>query len=219
LWHVSPPPPPQIHATADTTQYSSVERGGDEASWFNPTPVKHFQPKHEIERHIHIQAAIGHSERSQKMMWTILRPVAFMENLEADFKTKVFLTALHNHLGRLKKMQWVSVKDIGVFAAKAFYEPKQWNGRAVGIAGDEMTMEELFEVFSKATGAGWPTTYWRLGSVLTYMVKELRVMIRWFASDGYHANVAARSIEHPGLMTMDQWLRGGGGGFIKPVQA
>lgn len=153
------------------------------------------------------------------MIWTILRPVAFMENLEADFKTKVFLTALNNHLARDKKMQWVSIRDIGVFVAKAFYEPEKWKGRAVGIAGDEMTAEELFETISGATGAGWPTTFWPLGSVLTYMVKEVGLMIRWFASDGYKADVVARRGDHPGLMTVDHWLRGGGGGFVKPLQA
>lgn len=209
--HPLPLPP------ADTAQYSSVERGGDEASWSNPTPVEHFQPKHEIERHLRIQAAADRSQH--KMTWTILRPVAFMENLEADFKTKVFLTALSNHLAPDKKMQWVSTKDIGVFAAMAFFQTGKWKGRAVGIAGDEMTTGELFDVIGRATGAGWPTTFWPLGSVLTYMVKEVGLMIRWFASDGYKADVAARRSEHPGLMTVDQWLRAGGGGFVKPVQA
>lgn len=46
--------------------YSSVERGGDERSWDNATPVPHFQSKHEIEHHL--------KDTAGQMGWTILRP-------------------------------------------------------------------------------------------------------------------------------------------------
>lgn len=46
--------------------YSSVERGGDEASWNTPTPVPHFQSKYEIEHYLRDHAG--------SMGWTILRP-------------------------------------------------------------------------------------------------------------------------------------------------
>jgi len=52
--------------------YSSVERGGDEKSWENPTLIPHFASKHRIELHLREAA-------EDKMMWTILRPTAFME--------------------------------------------------------------------------------------------------------------------------------------------
>jgi nucleoside-diphosphate-sugar epimerase len=46
--------------------YASVERGGDEASWENETPIPHFQSKYHIERYLR--------EKSGQMGWTILRP-------------------------------------------------------------------------------------------------------------------------------------------------
>jgi uncharacterized protein YbjT (DUF2867 family) len=46
--------------------YSSVERGGDEHSWENPTPIPHFASKHEIEHHL--------KDTAGEMGWTILRP-------------------------------------------------------------------------------------------------------------------------------------------------
>lgn len=46
--------------------YSSVERGGDEASWSNQTPVPHFQSKYHIEHYL--------KEKAGSMGWTILRP-------------------------------------------------------------------------------------------------------------------------------------------------
>ncbi|KAI0004842.1 NAD(P)-binding protein [Xylariaceae sp. FL0662B] len=114
--------------------YSSVERGGDEASWNNPTPIPHFQSKYQIERYLRDSTSAG--KLGHSMGWTILRPVAFMDNLAPDFPTKVFLAALHNTLGN-KPLQWVATPDIGVFAAKAFFDPGRWDRKAVGLAGDE----------------------------------------------------------------------------------
>jgi hypothetical protein len=52
--------------------YSSVDRGGDEKSWDNPTPIPHFISKHNIELYLREKAG-------DKMMWSILRPTAFMD--------------------------------------------------------------------------------------------------------------------------------------------
>ena len=46
--------------------YSSVDRGGDEKSWENPTSVQHFQSKHEIEHYLR--------DHADGMGWTVLRP-------------------------------------------------------------------------------------------------------------------------------------------------
>ncbi|KAI0105612.1 NAD(P)-binding protein [Hypoxylon sp. NC0597] len=183
--------------------YGSVERGGDDASWDTPTPIPHFQSKYQIERYLRDVTDPGKPGAS--MGWTILRPVAFMDNLAPGMPTKVFLAAMHNHLGN-KRMQWIATSDIGVFAVKAFAEPERWNRRAVGLAGDELTWEQLNASFSNATGSPVPVTYWFLGSMLTYMVNEVSLMIGWFASDGYKADVAARRKDHPELLTMEKWL-------------
>ncbi|KAI1827435.1 hypothetical protein F4861DRAFT_535998 [Xylaria intraflava] len=183
--------------------YSSVERGGDEASWDNPTPVPHFRTKHTIEHHLRDATAPG--TPGEKMGWTILRPVAFMENLVPGFQTKVFLAALRNRLGT-KRLQWVATADIGVFAAKAFADPAHWDRRAVGLAGDELSFGEMSSAFETATGQPAPVTFWFLGSALTFLVRELGLMIAWFATDGYRADIGARRADHSGLLTLGQWL-------------
>ncbi|KAK0707973.1 hypothetical protein B0H67DRAFT_495474 [Lasiosphaeris hirsuta] len=186
--------------------YSSVERGGDTASWSNATPIPHFQSKYQIEQHLRTATAAG-ERGAAPMGWTILRPVAFMDNLAPGMPTKVFLAALHNYLGdRDKSLWWVATADIGVFAAKAFSKPSEWNHRAVGLAGDELTMEQLSAAFARATGSPAPISYWFLGSALTYAVEEMGLMIGWFASDGYKADIAARRRDHSGLLTMEEWL-------------
>lgn len=184
--------------------YSSVERGGDEESWNNETPVPHFRTKWVIETHL--RSVTGPGTKGERMMWTVLRPVAFMDNLEPGFKTKVFLTAMKNYLGKDKTMQWVAVEDVGVFAAKALAGSQEWNRRAVGIAGDELTVEEMGEAFRAGAGIPFPSTFWVLGSALTTLVKELGLMIEWFAAHGYKADIHQRRLEHPGIMSLETWL-------------
>jgi nucleoside-diphosphate-sugar epimerase len=77
--------------------YSSVDRGGDEASWDEPTPIVHFQSKLVIEKYL--REVTMHGREGSEMGWTILRPVAFMENLGPTFDTRVFLAAMQNWMG------------------------------------------------------------------------------------------------------------------------
>lgn len=184
--------------------YSSVERGGDEASWDNTTPIPHFQSKYRIERYLRDATAPG--TPGERMGWTIVRPVAFMDNLVPSFPSKVFMAAMHNWMGN-KSNQWIATSDIGIFAAKAFTEPELWSQRAVGLAGDELTFSELSRAFQHTTGHPVPEAHWVFGSLLTFMVVELKLMIGWFSSDGYKADIGACRRDHPGLLTMEEWLR------------
>lgn len=182
--------------------YSSVDRGGNKRSFENETPVPHFQSKYHIEQHLLEKAG----KNGERMGWTILRPVAFMDNLTPAFPTKVFLAALRDTL-QSKPNQWVSVEDIGLFGAKAFRENKEWNARAEGLAGDQLTMDEMSGVFQKVTGGPVPATYGMLGSALMWAVKEVNLMITWFATEGYGVDVAMLRKEEPQLTDFETWLR------------
>ncbi|GAB1315378.1 NmrA-like domain-containing protein [Madurella fahalii] len=185
--------------------YSSVERSGDDKSWSNPTPVPHFQTKYHIERHLRDATSPGRPGAG--MGWTILRPVAFMDNLAPGFKTSVFLAAMRNHLDEDgKRLQWIATADIGVFAAKAFADPEGWDGKAVGLAGDELSFAQMSGAFEGATGSPAPAAHWFFGSALTKVAKELRLMLEWFADEGFKADIEGRRREHPGLLTMEAWL-------------
>lgn len=182
--------------------YSSVERGGDDASWDNPTPIPHFQTKQRIEAHLRTTTAANTT-----MSWTVLRPVAFMDNLAPGIPTKVFLTALRDTL-QGRPLQWVATADIGHFAALAFANPDDdhWRNKAVGLAGDELTFDQLSAAFEHTTGYPAPTTYSFLGGTLLYMVTEMNLMIGWFASDGYRADIKSLKEVHPKLLNLETWL-------------
>jgi uncharacterized protein YbjT (DUF2867 family) len=181
--------------------YTSVERGGDERSWGNPTNVPHFITKHHIEHHLRDSTANNKSH----MGWTILRPVIFMDNLAPGFFGKVFLTMIRDVMGE-KPLQWIATKDIGFFAAEAFHNSATWNKKAIGLAGDELTFSQLSGVFGRETGATVGTTHGLFGKALKHGVKELGIMVEWFKQEGYKANIAEVRAIHPGVTTMKQWL-------------
>ncbi|KAL1592282.1 hypothetical protein SLS60_011359 [Paraconiothyrium brasiliense] len=182
--------------------YSSVDRGGNAKSFENETPIPHFKSKFQIENHLLEKAG----PKGENMGWSILRPVAFMDNLEPGFKTKVFLAALRDTL-KGKPLQWVSTEDIGLFAAKAFRDPQGWNTRAEALAGEELTLDEMAGCFERVTGSSNIATYGVFGSALMWAVGELNVMITWFATDGYGADITKLKKEEPQLCGFERWLR------------
>ncbi|PSN68795.1 NAD(P)-binding protein [Corynespora cassiicola Philippines] len=182
--------------------YSSVERGGNEKSFETQTPIPHFQTKYHIENYLLEKAG----KKGETMGWTILRPVAFMDNLAPGFPTKVFLAALRDTL-QGKTMQWVSTDDIGLFAAKAFRAPEEWNARAEGLAGDELTFDEMSGCFERAVGYPAPATFSMFGSALKWAVTELNIMITWFATDGYKVDVQRLRSEDKDLCGFERWLK------------
>lgn len=179
--------------------YSSVDRGGDERSWENPTPIDHFISKYRIEHYLRDNAG-------NKMGWTILRPVAFMDNLTPTFPTKVFLAALRNTLVD-KPVQWIATSDIGVFAAKAFAEPEKFNKKAMALAGDELNYDGVVKATQDVSSSPTNATFWFLGSALMWGVKEMGTMVQWFADEGYGADISNLKSIHPGLQDMRSWLK------------
>ncbi|KAL8685737.1 MAG: hypothetical protein Q9218_007573, partial [Villophora microphyllina] len=182
--------------------YSSVDRGGAK-SGDNPTYVPHFRSKHNIEKHL-----LSKSEDGQKMSYTIIRPVAFMDGLIPGFMGKVFATMFKISLKPSKPLQYVAVSDIGFFAAQGFLEPEDpaFKNQAINLAGDELTFEQLNGVFEKKMGYPLPVTYEFLARFVKWMLKEVNVMLRWFDEEGYGADIPALRKMHPGLKGFGEWL-------------
>ena len=178
--------------------YSSVDRGG-EKSIDNPTNIPHFITKHNIERHLIEKTKDG------QMDWTILRPVAFLDNLTPNFFGKVFATCYKISLNG-RPLQLIGVSDIGAVAAEAFLDPSRYKGRAISLAGDELTYSQFAQIFQEKTGNALPTTFGFLCTGFMAMVKEMGTMFKWFREEGYGANVEEVRKIHPGLKDFATWL-------------
>ncbi|TVY83967.1 Nitrogen metabolite repression protein nmr [Lachnellula suecica] len=181
--------------------FTSVERGGDDASEKNPTNIPHFASKHRIEKYMKEQIAA----KGSKMEWTILRPVAFMDNLTPNFMGKGF-ASMWAGVGD-KPLQLISCRDIGVFGARAFIDPEAYKGRAISLAGDALTLQQGKEVFKDAVGYPMPETFGFVGSGIKFMSKEMGTMFQWFKDVGYGVDIPALRKEEPQLQDFGTWLK------------
>lgn len=140
------------------------------------------------------------------MSWTILRPVAFMDNFTPDFAGKVFTTAWKIAV-QDKPLQLVSVEDIGFFAAQAFLNLEIYKGKCISLAGDELTFEQFGRVFKEKTGDDLPMTFEFVAHILLWWMPDFGEMLKWFHQKGYRADIKALRNLHPGMRDFGAWLR------------
>lgn len=193
----------------DHIVFTSVERGGDEHSWENPTDVPHFVAKHKIELHLRdaVEKANGDSSREgKKVRWTIFRPTAFMDNFNPGGFGAV-MAALISTMPPDVKVPIISVHDVGVFAALAISKPDDWAGKATGLAGDSLTLAETKEVFKQAIGKELPQTWGVLAKGMRWAIAELGKMFNFFEKEGYQVDIEALKKINPGLQNFETWLK------------
>lgn len=180
--------------------FSSVDRGGDEKSWNTPTNIPHFITKHDIELYIREQIA------GSDMTYTILRPVAFMDNYKPGFQGRIFAAAWAQ-LGQ-KKLQLVATSDIGVIGAQALSNPtsEDYKNQAIGLAGDDITQEEGNQSMWDAKKRPIVQSYSFLASFFLWMVADLGIMFGWFKSDGYGCDLEKCKRLNPKMKDFKTWL-------------
>lgn len=161
------------------------------------TGIPHFESKWEIEEHV----------RGISLPYTILRPAGFMQNWEMMLRDKILAGTFAQPLDPDKPLQQVAVEDIGVFAAMSFENPEKWIGREMVLAGDEPTMLQMAETFSRVTSREVSYVQVPWDRFREFAGKEITIMYRWFNEVGYQADIAALRKEYPDLMTLERYLR------------
>jgi len=165
------------------------------------TRVPHFDSKFLVEQHI---AKLG-------LPATIIRPVFFMQNWER-MRERILAGTLAQPLRPTTRHKQIAVQDIGAFAAKVFADPGRWIGRAVDIAGEELSMAETAATMTRVIGrpvryvqVPWDEFEKRLGP-------ESTAMFRFFENVGFVADPAIVRAEVPDAHTLEAYLRGAGWG-------
>jgi uncharacterized protein YbjT (DUF2867 family) len=161
------------------------------------TGIPHFDSKAAIEEHL----------RASGVPYTIIRPVFFIENW-LGIKSMVDGGAIAWPLSPEKRLQMIAVDDIGGFVAMAFEHPGRWQGRAIDIAGDDLSMGQIAQAFTRASGREvryqqipWDQFEQRAG-------RELTTMYRFFENKGYDVDISAIRTEYPNLTNFERWLHG-----------
>jgi uncharacterized protein YbjT (DUF2867 family) len=146
---------------------------------------------------------------SSGVPYTVFRPVAFMENF-AGLKKRIGKLGITDSRAPDRILHFISVRDIGLFVGEAFDKPARWQGKAVNIASDRMTVQQHVDAFSAVLGRPVPYQQLPLDEFLAGMPKPLRPLFRWYDEVGYSADVDTFRKELPQLTTLQDYLQSSG---------
>ncbi|MFI9049783.1 NmrA family NAD(P)-binding protein [Streptomyces sp. NPDC053427] len=184
-------------ATAGVRHFVFASVGGAE----RPSGIGYWAAKRAVEERI---AALG-------LPATVLRPVRFMENHTIPGLPLGGITDQGELIHLFPPdvpVQLVATRDIGVFAALAFARPETYLGRALELAGDELTSRQVVGLLSEFTGR--PVTYRQASPPASAPLSPEAT--RAFADPAglWRADIPALRALHPGLMDFRTWLTTGG---------
>lgn len=172
--------------------YSSV--GGAERN----TKIPHFESKWQIEQHI----------RALNLPCTILRPVFFMENFNSpEMRSSIMdKDLLSLPIKPDTPLQMIAVEDIGAFAALAFENPVDYLGKAIELAGDELTMLQTVDILSRVLAR--PVRFEETPMEQARQQSEdAAIMFDWFNREGYQADIPSLRQIYPQMKTLSTWVR------------
>ena len=160
------------------------------------TGIPHFDSKYQVERHL----------AADLVPFTVLRPVFLMENWEF-YREAINGGSFVTPLSSDRPLQQVSVEDIGAFTLMALSEPGRWAGRSVDLAGDELSMAETAQVFTRVTQRPVAVRQVSWDDFRKQQGEEMYVMNRWFETTGYHADLNWLRQVNPQMVTLENYLR------------
>ena len=167
---------------------------------------KHFESKWVIEQYIH----------TLDVPYTILRPVAFMDN--NNWRRAYILSGTYTGMGLRpeKGLQTIAVEDIAIFVALALTNAKPYLGKTLELAGDELTETQTAEVFSKVIGRPVQLAAPTPGAGRR-SEEEMNAMFNFFNDKGYDADIPALRKLHPDLLSLEGYLHKNGWENQQPI--
>ena len=153
--------------------YSSV------GSAHRNTRVPHFESKWKVEEHI----------RQLGIPATILRPTFFMDNFATLMREGILQGNLTVPMHAGNKLQMVAVTDIGTFGAAALVRPKEFMGKGIELAGDDLTMEDVAAQFSQTLNRPVVFTSLPDDQAEGAMGHDMAAMFKWFNEVGYCGDI------------------------------
>jgi uncharacterized protein YbjT (DUF2867 family) len=156
----------------------------------------HFESKWQIEQYV----------QSLDIPYTIVRPVAFMDNY--NWSRPAITNGKFPSWGLRpdKGLQLVAADDIGLFVAHVFAHPEQYLGKTIEFAGQELTEHEIAATFESVIGRPVKVTP-RERQAGAAPDPEQTAMFNFFNGQGYDADIAALRKTLPQLQTLEQYLR------------
>ena len=143
---------------------------------------------------------------------TIIREVFFMEtfnNPAWGIRDALLQGRLELPVEPHTKLQMLAVEDLGHFVGMAFDRPQDFIGTLFDLAGDQHTMVEIAEIFTRVMGravrfAGKPEDAAKIRQFDVDLGDMFRVQLY---ERGFHAFIPALRALHPEMLTLEIFLR------------
>jgi uncharacterized protein YbjT (DUF2867 family) len=200
---LAPTPSPQAETEAGKRAIDAAKRAGVQHLVFSGVSggnrsisVPNFESKGATERHL----------QASGVPYTILRPVSFMDNFNRN-RDAIKAGKLNGILAPDRQQWFVAVKDIADFAVAAFNKPRDFQGQAIDLAGDSMTMPQAAAVFTRVLGQ--KVEYGHIPPDQRDRLPEaMKVMNAFYEREGYRVDVQAlRAKWGIPLLTLEQWIK------------
>ncbi len=137
--------------------------------------------------HVASKARIEQSIRELGAPATIFRPCWFMSNFERFPKTPDHTISLPFRSDA--EIDMLAVSDIGEFVATAFERPGDFLGKAIELAGDRLSMEQVAAEISRATGTD--TQYRVMPDAMAHMIfgEDVMGVFRYINTSDRHVDI------------------------------
>ena len=140
---------------------------------------------------------------------TVLRPMAFMELMvDPTFypQSSTWYT-MPKFAGMERKIPWLSVRDLGAIAAKAFANPDEYIHRDLRLAADAQSLAECREIYREVRGKYPPRFPMPLFLFRKFVGQDVLNMWRWLRTNPVDPDTSQTYEVHPEAMTVRTWLR------------
>lgn len=157
--------------------------------------IPHIEQKYKVEQILQ-QAALP---------TTMLRACLFMEEFWKSYtRPSILKGKFPFSVQPDKPLHLITTKDMGRIAAYMMQHSTTYIGRAIELAGDVLTPQQMAAEFSRVQGR--PVVHQEIPPWIFLLLfrKSLFDLIQWYRNQGYQADVQQLRTEFPGLLTTFQ---------------
>ncbi|WP_173921704.1 NmrA family NAD(P)-binding protein [Agromyces sp. Marseille-P2726] len=140
---------------------------------------------------------------------TVLRPMAFMELMvDPSFypQSSTWYT-MPRLAGVDSRIPWLSVRDLGAVAARAFAEPERFIGKDLRLAADVKSLAECRRVFREGRGKNPPRFPMPLFLFRRFVGDDILTMWRWLRENPVDADTGPTYEVLPTAMDVQAFLQ------------
>jgi hypothetical protein len=104
------------------------------------------------------------------------------------------------------RIPWLSVRDLGAIAAKAFGDPERFIGRDLRLASDVKSLAECRAIYRDVKGKNPPRFPMPLFLFRKFVGDDVLNMWQWLRVNPVELDTSATYEIHPGAMDVRTWL-------------